>query len=191
MLRDQPCPQSPTPKNAVLPRIWLFTDERNDARLDDAIIRLPRHSGIIFRHYHLPEHLRRARFEAVKSLARRQGHLVFLAGSSALAKRWHADGVHGRGERRGATTGLLHSAPVHCAREIHQANRSGTDLFFLSPIFATRSHPGQRPLNPLQVKRLAALCNGKVIYLGGMDQQRYRRRKNVLVHGWAAISALS
>ena len=191
MLRDQPCPQSPMPQKAVLPRIWLFTDERNDAQLDDAIIRLPRHSGIIFRHYHLPENVRRVRFDEVKHLARRHGHLVFLAGSAALAKRWRADGVHGNAQRRAAKRGLLHSVPVHDAKEIHRANRAGADLFFLSPIFATHSHPGQHPLSPLQVKRLATLCDGKVIFLGGMDRKRYQRRKNALAYGWAAISALS
>jgi thiamine-phosphate pyrophosphorylase len=86
--------------------------------------------------------------------------------------------------------GLLHSAPVHDAREIAQANQVGADLYFLSPIFATRSHPGQRPLNPLQALRLSALCLGPVVYLGGMNRNRYRTHKSRLTHGWAAIDAL-
>ena len=189
MLRDQPRPVSPDRTRSAVPEIWLFTDERNDAILDRAILRLPRRSGIIFRHYHLSDPMRRARFQTVKKLARRRGHIVFLAGSPTLAKRWRADGVHGRLQRRSNMAGLLHSAPVHDAREIQQANRCGSAIFFLSPIFATRSHPGQRPLNAAQVRRLAALCNGAVIYLGGMDAYRYRRRKNLLTHGWAAIDA--
>lgn len=72
MLRDQPCSLLPNPKNSALPRIWLFTDERNEAVLEQAILRLPRGSGIIFRHYHLPERVRRARFATVKKLARRK-----------------------------------------------------------------------------------------------------------------------
>lgn len=152
-------------------------------------MRLPRRSGIVFRHYHLQEPLRRARFEQVKKLALRRGHMVFLAGTPALARRWRADGVHGPIQRRSNRGGLLHSAPVHDVREIQQANRSGAAIFFLSPIFPTRSHPGQDPLNPAQTRRLAALCNGMVIYLGGMNQQRYRMRKNHRTHGWAAIDA--
>ncbi|MFT5329740.1 MAG: thiamine-phosphate pyrophosphorylase [Parasphingorhabdus sp.] len=189
MLRDQPCSLLPNPKNSALPRIWLFTDERNEAVLEQAILRLPRGSGIIFRHYHLPEPVRRARFATVKKLARQRGHMLLLAGSPALARRWRADGVHGRMARRADIGGLLHSVPVHDAQEIQQANRSGADIFFLSPIFATRSHPGQRPLNLVQTRRLAALCKGAVIYLGGMDRQRYRRRRNPMTHGWAAIDA--
>tara|TARA_R110000824_G_scaffold4308_11_gene20756 strand:- start:8409 stop:8984 length:576 start_codon:yes stop_codon:yes gene_type:complete len=191
MLRDQPCPVLPESARADLPRIWLFTDRRNDDDLERAVMRLPSGSGIVFRHYHLPEVLRRERFERVKKLARRHGHMLFLAGSPSLARLWGADGVHGRVLRRPGSGGLLHSAPVHDAREIQQANRVGADIYFLSPVFATRSHPGERPLNPLQVRRLAALCNGAVIYLGGMNQHRYRTRKNHLTHGWAAIDALS
>jgi len=189
MLRDQPCPILSNSRRSALPRIWLFTDERNEALLEQAIQRLPRGSGIVFRHYHLQEPSRRARFATVQKLARRRGHILFLAGSAALARRWRADGVHGRLQRRSAMAGLLHSAPVHDAGEVQRANRSGADIFFLSPIFATRSHPGQRPLNHAQTRRLAALCNGAVIYLGGMNQQRYRARKSRLTQGWAAIDA--
>jgi thiamine-phosphate pyrophosphorylase len=191
MLQDQPCPVLSNSRRSALPRIWLFTDERNDALLEHAIQRLPRCSGIVFRHYHLQEASRRTRFEAVKKLAERRGHILFLAGSPALAKRWRANGVHGRLRRRSNMGRLLLSAPVHDAREIQQANRSGTDVFFLSPVFSTRSHPSQHPLNHAQVRRLAALCNGAVVFLGGMDQHRYRARKNHLTHGWAAIDAFS
>lgn len=190
MLRDQPCTALPDSADSTLPRIWLFTDQRNDARLAQAILRLPRGSGIVFRHYHLEERLRKARFETVKKLARHRGHLVFLAGSPALARLWRADGVHGRRSRRSKIGRLLHSAPVHNVREIRQANRAGVKIFFLSPIFATRSHPAQCPLNPVQVRRLAALCNGAVILLGGMNQHRYRLHENHLTHGWAGIDAL-
>ncbi len=191
MLRDQPCPLLPDRRGSTLPRIWLFTDERNDAFLEQSIRQLPRGSGIVFRHYHLPEPLRRARFETVQKLARRRGHIILLAGSPALARLWGADGVHGRALRRSGLGRLLHSAPVHDAREVRQANRVGADIYFLSPVFATRSHPGQRPLNPLQIRRLSALSIGAVIYLGGMNARRYRARKNHLTHGWAAIDALS
>jgi len=191
MLRDQPCARLPETAGSALPRIWLFTDERNDASLDRAILRLPRGSGIVFRHYHLREPLRRARFEIVQGLARRRGHVLLLAGSPALARRWRADGVHGHVARASILAGLLHSAPVHDARQVQQANRTGAVLFFLSPILATRSHPGQRPLNAVQAQRLAGLCNGRVIFLGGMTARRYRMRKDALAHGWAAIDGLS
>lgn len=193
MLRDQPCPVLPEPTrpdlSPVWPRIWLFTDQRNDHCLERAISGLPPGSGIIFRHYHLDIAARRARFETVRKLARRHGHIVLLAGSPALATLWRADGVHGRIAQRVGKRHMIHSAPVHDAREIHQANRAGADIFFLSPVFTTRSHPGQRPLNQAQVRRLAAICKGQVILLGGMDEDRYQQRKSRQTDGWAAIDA--
>ncbi len=189
MLRDQPCPVLPEPTQPDLPRIWLFTDRRNDGCLEQAIRGMPSGSGIIFRHYHLDMAARRARFDTVRNLARRCGHIVLLAGPPALAQLWRADGVHGRVSHRMDKRAMIQSAPVHDAREIHQANRAGADVFFLSPVFATRSHPGQRPLNHAQVRRLAALCKGAVILLGGMDEDRFQKRKTRQTHGWAAIDA--
>ncbi|WP_417620771.1 thiamine phosphate synthase [Parasphingorhabdus sp.] len=174
-----------------MPRIWLFTDQRNDHHLARAIKKLPRGSGIIFRHYHLPESIRQSRFKLVQQLARRHGHMLILADMPKLARCWHADGAHGLARHRWQTAGLPSSAPVHNSREIHQANRAGTDIFFLSPVFATRSHPGQRPLNRMQVRRLADLCNGVVILLGGMNRKRYRSHESDLTHGWAGIDAFS
>lgn len=191
MLRDQPSPVLSDSTGSTLPRLWLFTDQRNDSQLERAILRMPRGSGIVFRHYHLDERSRRKRFECVRKLARRRGHIVFLAGSSALARLWRADGVHGGVSCRSSHLGLLRSVPVHNPQEIHQANRAGAAIFFLSPIFTTRSHPGQRPLNPVQARRLAALCNGAVIFLGGMNRRLYRARKMQLIHGWAAIDGLT
>ncbi len=175
----------------LYPQIWLMTDRRNDAVLEESVKGLPRGSGIIFRHYHLKEAARRNRFLSIKALAKRSDHILLLAGSPRLARQWGADGVHGRHWKRYQTAGLLHSAPVHNPKEIRAANHNGADLLILSPVFATRSHPGQRPVSPLQLKRLVALCKKPVILLGGMDAQRFAQRNHLGAHGWAAIDGLS
>lgn len=172
-------------------QIWLMTDRRNDAVLEESVKGLPRGSGIIFRHYHLDSDARRNRFLSIKALAKRGDHLLLLAGSPKLARQWGADGVHGRQWKRHQTIGLLHSAPVHDPKEIKAANHNGADLLFLSPAFATRSHPGQMPLSQLQLKRLIALSGKPVILLGGMNSHRFRQRGHLGAHGWAAIDGLS
>ncbi len=174
-----------------LPKIWLMTDERNDAVLERAVRKLPRGSGIIFRHYHLNEAARAERFATLKRLARKRGQLILLAGHPSLAQNWCADGVHGREWTRRVTAGLLHSAPVHNVHEIRRANFNGADLFFLSPAFFTRSHPEAKPLNSVQLRRLVKLCDGPVILLGGMKRTRFIAKNHLNVHGWAAIGALS
>ncbi|HSJ77794.1 MAG TPA: thiamine phosphate synthase, partial [Erythrobacter sp.] len=52
------------------PHLWLLSDARNDGGLERALSRLPRGSGFIYRHYHLPPVERVARFRSLARLAR-------------------------------------------------------------------------------------------------------------------------
>src|SRR3546814_13258801 len=69
------------------PELWLVSDERNDARPEAALGRLPHGSGFIYRHYHLEPGVRRARFLELARLARAFGHLVILASDAPTADR--------------------------------------------------------------------------------------------------------
>jgi thiamine-phosphate pyrophosphorylase len=165
-----------------LPRLWLMTDER--LPLFVALERLPAGAGIVFRHYSLAEPERRALFEQVQLLARQRRQVLLLAGRAEQAQAWGADGNHGRGPAYG-----LHSAPVHGLAEIRAAEREGADLLFLSPVFATRSHPEAKPLGPAKFNLLARRASLPVIALGGMNAVRARRVREA--YGWAGIDAWS
>jgi len=175
------------PRSHPLPKIWLMTDARFGDDQLRAIQQLPARSGVVFRHYHLATQQRRALFAKVLRICRRRGHILLLAGDERAALRWHADGFH---QRSRGHTGLLHSAPVHNAREIAEVKRSSPDLLFLSPLFDTSSHPGARPLGPLMFQRLAKLAEPRrVIALGGMTRQSAHMLGPRTIHGWAAIDA--
>lgn len=166
------------------PDIWIVSDARNDAGLERALARVPRGSGLIFRHYHLGEAERRARFRQLARLARRRGHKVVLAGSVAQARTWGADGAYGSARLLGRGGAGLRLVTVHSLRELAQAKRA--DMVLLSPVFATRSHPGAPVLGPLRFRLIAARAKVPVIALGGMDPGKAR----ILFHGkWAAIDA--
>ena len=167
-----------------LPRLWLLTDERQGEALWTALARLPAGAGVVFRHYGLGLAERRRLFERVRRLTRRRRLLLILAGSPRLARAWRADGVHGRATGRAR----LRTAPAHSLREIRAAERVGADLLFVSPVFATRSHPGARPLGPLRFRLLARHARVPVAALGGMDAERAHR---LGVQHWAAIDAWS
>lgn len=172
----------PIRQPSEIPKIWLMTDPRLGDRLLAAICRLPTGSGVVFRHYELPAKERRRLFEKVRRICRLRGHRLLLAGGDP----WPADGVHGR---HASKNGLL-SMPVHNVREIAVARRSGADILFLSPLCATRSHPGARPLGLTRFGKLAQLAHpARVIALGGMTQNRARAIKPHIAHGWAAIDA--
>ena len=158
-----------------LPAIWLVSDERNDAALETALRQLPHGSGFIFRHYHLGEGERRARFACLARLARARGHLVALAGSRREARRWGADLAYG------ADGDLV---PVHSLRELGRAPQAAAVL--LSPVFATRSHPGAKMLGPLRFRLQAVRARVPVIALGGMNPRTARRLSWPY---WAGIDA--
>jgi len=175
------------PRSHPLPKIWLMTDERLGDDLLPAIQRLPARSGVIFRHYHLKAAARKSLFGQVMRICRRRGHVLMLAGDERTAMHWHADGFHQR-SRRAAR--LLHSAPIHDTREIAGVKAARPDLVFLSPIFATNSHPGVRSLGPLSFNRLAKLASSsRIIALGGMNRRNAQMLSPRLIHGWAAIDA--
>lgn len=156
-----------------LPAIWLLSDARNDSAIEAALRRMPRGSGFIYRHYHLPPAERRARFARLARIARARGHLVFLAGTRHEARRWGADGAYG-----------ADLATAHSLRELGRIGRASAVL--LSPVFPTRSHPGATTLGPLRFRLLAGRSPVPVIALGGMDPRRARR---LGWPSWAGIDA--
>ena len=165
-----------------LPRVWMMTDERQGDALLDAVARLSAGAGIVFRHYGLPEPERRVLFDRVRAIARANGLTLFLAGSAAQALAWCADGSHGRGRGFG-----LRTAPAHDLREIRAAERAGADLVFLSPVFATRSHPAARPLGAARFRLLTRRTHLPVVALGGMNRARAQTLRGA--YGWAGIDA--
>lgn len=182
---------------AILPRLWLFTDERvADDALLSAIAALPRGSGIVFRHYRRAPALRRALYNKVKTLTRRRGFLLLLGGTVRDAARWRADGAHIPNHvtraSRAADVNRLHSASAHNAAEMATAIRNGARLIFLSPIFATRSHPESgRPLGPLRFGLMTRQTRIPVIALGGMTATRFAQVQRLGAYGWGAIDAFT
>lgn len=163
-----------------LPRTWLMTDERMGDSLWTALERLPRGSGVVFRHYGLPLCERRALFARVAKVARRRGLLLIRAGAEHLGP---ADGVHGQ---RGPG---LRTSPAHSRREAVAAIRAGADALFVSPVFATRSHPGALALGRVRLGLMIRGLRVPVIALGGMDPRRAAGLQPLGVYGWAAIDA--
>lgn len=161
------------------PVLWLFTDEVRVPDVCAAVAALSRGlprglTGVVFRHDNAPGRAALAR--TVAKLCRRLGHRLVVAGDARLAASVGA-GLHLRGGRwpAGRRAWLRHRALVtssaHGPAELRRARLGGADLAFLSPVWATASHPGARPLG---VVRSAALANAgqrrglPVLALGGV-----------------------
>lgn len=167
-----PCPN--------LPRRWLMTDRRLGDELWSCIARLPMGAGVVLRHHDGDGAL--AQQVAVACVAR--GALLAVAGDGELARRVGAAIVH---NPVGATNGLPVSRSVHDHAEALAAR--GADLVFVSPVHATRSHPGVAALGLEGAAALARLARAPAIALGGMDEMRGEEAIVAGFHGWAAIDA--
>lgn len=160
----------PTRSHKRVPTLWLMTDERMGAALWDALARLPSGSGIVFRHLATEACMRAAIFDRIVRIARRRRLLVVRAGVERQAVRLH---------------------PVHSLREAMAARRCGADLILVSPIHATRTHPGARALGPVRAAIIARAAGIPAIALGGMTHAGFKRMKNLGFVGWAAIDGLT
>jgi thiamine-phosphate pyrophosphorylase len=171
-------------RHPPIPRQWLMTDERMGDALWSALAALPRGSGVIFRHYSLPLAERRALFREVTKVTRMKQLVLVRAGAGPLGRG--EAGVHGVGRlvRPG-----LRTAPAHDRAQAITAIRGGARALFVSPVFATRSHPGARALGPARFGLMTRGLGVPVIALGGMDKRRWRGLRPLGVHGWAAIDA--
>lgn len=180
-----------TKRHANFPTVWLMTDERLGGRnagdpLWRAIRNLPRGAGIVLRHHGWLPAERRSLCRRIAAVARRQGLILVASGMPG------PDGVHipafarGRRDRKRAGKGIT-TASAHDLPEVRSAVRAGADLVFLSPVFATGSHPGATALGPLRFGKIARHSPVPVVALGGMTPARQRRLAPLGAAGYAAI----
>lgn len=154
------------------------------------VSRLPRGMAVLLRDYAAPDRESFAR--RLARIARRRGLLLIVAGDVGLMHKVGAHGLHlpqwqlvGRPPH--LPRGRLLSAAVHDRRAMARARRIGVDMILVSPVFATSSHPGARPLGPHRLARLVAGCRLPVIALGGITALSARR----LPPGLAGIAAIA
>ena len=162
----------------TLPRRWLMTDPALGADVGHAIARVPAGGGVVLRHHRSDA----AYGEEIARLCRARGLLLAVAGDVAFARRLGAGIVH---NPDGPSAGLLVSRSVHSPGEAKAAR--GADLVFISPLFATPSHPGRAALGIAGGLELARSAGVPAIALGGMDESRGNAALAAGFHGWAAV----
>ena len=167
------------------PRAWLMTDERMGERLWTAIDRLPAASGIVFRHYSTPPDARTLLAGRIAEFCHRQVLTLAIAGDVGLARSIGADLVHNPTR----FSGLPFSRPVHSMAEAETAKAEGAELVFVSPVFATRSHPCREPLGVAKAAEIARAAAAPAIALGGMTALKFTQLEHEGFYGWAGIDA--
>lgn len=167
------------------PRLWLMTDERMGDRLWDAIGRMPPGAGIVFRHYSLSRPAREELARRIGSAIRKRRITLGIAGDVELAERLGAEIVH----NPAAPTSVPFSRAVHSLEEVDSAKAEGAALVFVSPVYATSSHPGGEPLGPKRAAEIAGAAGLPAIALGGVNARNFPALKREGFYGWAGIDA--
>lgn len=157
---------------------------------------LPAGATLIFRHYEAPD--RSILAMRLAALCRKNRLTLMVAGDFDLAIRARAglhlpDGMAAHAparirlwKRRGGTL----TVAAHDRAGLRRAARLGAQAALLSPVFATRSHPGIKPLGIVAFRRLAREAKLPVIALGGIDRTSVLQLKSAPIAGVAAVGAL-
>lgn len=159
-----------------LPPLWLFSDAVRAPDLMAAVAALPVGLfGVVFRHDGAPE--RQALLERVARSCRERRVALVVAGEGQGAPAWAGRHLRGGvGPRRGPhRRRRLVTSSAHDRAELVRARRAGASLAFLSPVFATASHPGARPLGPIRWGAMARAARLPVFALGGVTGETVAR----------------
>ena len=172
-----------------MPPIWLFTD---DIRLPDprsAVASLPKGiCGVVLRHDKAPDRLQLG--EELSQICRMRRIVLVVAGDPKLAHHLRA-GIHLRGGRKLRRIGTKKTALITCSChdpiEATRAKRASADAIFISPLFATDSHPGAKPLGTLRWMALSLKFHRVRIALGGISAEKLRSIPRARCTGFGAI----
>jgi thiamine-phosphate pyrophosphorylase len=170
----------------------------DDERLPDAEAAaqgLPRGSLIVLR---ARNEDRRARLAVrLVPIARRRSLFLSIADDPELAARIGADGVHFPELHMGDIAAWrarrphwLLTAAAHSLGAALRAASFGADALFLSPVFATASHPGRASLTPIRLRAITRSLRVPAYALGGIDARSALQLKGAKLAGLAAIGAL-
>jgi thiamine-phosphate pyrophosphorylase len=174
-----------------LPTLWLFTDARRLPDPRPVAACLPRGlAGVVLRHDGEPGRETLGRDLARICRARRLALVV--AGDARLAAALGA-GMHLRSGRWPGVTRpgrRLVTSSAHGLADLLRARRAGAALAFLSPTFATASHPEATALGSVRWARLAGSAGLRVAALGGITGASVQRLPVRICHAVGAIGAL-
>ena len=147
------------------PNRWLIADHRLGDQLWASVARLPRGSGILFLCHGLGGRQRSALLRKLRILGRTKGLTIVDEATGAAVR-------------------------VHDVRELRRALLGPARMILLSPLYPTRSHPEWEALPRMREAALARLGGRRLVALGGMDADRFRRVSRLGFSGWAAIDGL-
>lgn len=170
----------------LLPPLVLLTDDERLADPLAAARALPRGAMVVAR---ARDAVRRAALaRALLDIARARDLIVLVADDPELAAHLGADGLHLPQSRAGEAAHWRAAHPrwiLTAAAHGAFAGDPYLDAVFLSPVFATASHPERAALSAARANAIARQSRTPVYALGGIDARKAR-----LLEGFVGIAAI-
>ena len=144
----------------------------------------------------LPDAALRTLLPKVQLCCREAGARLLLNTATDVAAGPGVDGVHLTSaslralSARPLDSGKLVGASCHTLAEVQHAGELGLDFVVVSPVKATTSHPGARPLGYARLRQLTEQATVPVYALGGMRLTDLDEAFRLGAQGIAAISGL-
>ncbi|MEL7547961.1 MAG: thiamine phosphate synthase [Pseudomonadota bacterium] len=161
-----------------LPGLFFLTDP--DRSPDPCAIaeRLPRGTGVVFRHYGACNRLDVA--TTLSRIARRRGLIFLIAADPVLAQKVKAHGVHWPEAHRISAKAwrrvfAIQTVSAHSPAALRAADRLTVDAAFVSTVFASNSASAGNALGPVKLRQLARSVDLPVYALGGINAQTASR----------------
>jgi len=178
-----------------LPSLIALTDPVRTPDVAAFAEGLPTGCALIYRHH--GEARRYAEASDLARIARDRRFVLLVSSDPELAEACDADGVHWPArlamdarQWRQRHAGKILTMSAHNRRELRLAEVIGADAALLSPVFATASHAGAKPLGAMRSATLIKNCILPVYALGGINSDTAKRLQRSGFSGLAAIDGL-
>lgn len=174
-----------------IPPLWFFTDAARTPDPRATVAALPKGlCGVVLRHDHAPDRAALGRDLAL--LCRARHNLLVVAGDWKLAYQLRA-GLHLRGGYmlRAAPGPRLITASAHNRAEFTRARAAKAAAIFVSPLFATPSHPGAPALGLIRALAVGGRADGSLFVLGGIGPADLPRLPVPRMHGIGGIGCFN
>ena len=181
-----------------LPHLIYLTDE--DHLLDPTkfISRLPRKTGVIFRHYASPNRFHLA--QKIKQVCNDRDLTFIVSRDIKLARILNADGLHlpeylavkpnFRFRAWKNRPNKILTAAAHSRQAIMRIKNHGFDASLVSPVFKTKSHQSAKYLGTIGFQNIVSRQALAAFALGGLNNKTATFLKNTDAVGIAGIRGI-
>jgi len=154
--------------------------------------RLSKNINIIYRNYKDINHTNN--LLKLKSFCKKADNKLFLSNDIKLSIKLGLDGVYIPSFNKKLNYCGVYNLPkhfkiigsAHNLKEIRDKSKQGCNEIFLSPIF--KINKSKNFLGIIKFNLIKLNCKTKLIALGGINQQNFKRLKSVKLQGFASIS---